>query len=115
PDTVRYLHERAADETGWLQRLSAIDVDTTLIWGLHDSVAPLRVANHVWQTYLRSKPGRNRYWVVPGADHYLQCDAPAELAQIIRLTMADDPVDLHTIGDRPDGAVLWDQSGRDHR
>ncbi|KMO84053.1 MAG: alpha/beta hydrolase [Mycolicibacterium rufum] len=115
PDTVRYLHERAADETGWLQRLSGIGVDTTLIWGLHDSVAPLRVANHVWQTYLRSKPGRNRYWVVPGADHYLQCDAPAELAQIIRLTMADGPVDLQTIGDRPDGAVLVDQSGGDDR
>lgn len=115
PDTVRYLHERAADETGWLQRLSGIGVDTTLIWGLHDSVAPLRVANHVWQTYLRSKPGRNRYWVIPGADHYLQCDAPAELAQIIRLTMADAPVELQTIGDRPDGAVLVDQSGGDHR
>ncbi|MGZ8802053.1 MAG: alpha/beta fold hydrolase, partial [Mycobacterium sp.] len=86
PDTVKYLHERAADETGWLERLSGIDVNTTLIWGLHDSVAPLRVANHVWQTYLRHKPSRNRYWVVPGADHYVQCDAPREVAQIIRLT-----------------------------
>lgn len=113
PDTIRYLHERAADEQGWLERLSRIDVDTTLVWGLHDSVAPLRVATHVWQTYLRSKPGRNRFWVVPGADHYLQCDAPAELAQIIRLTMAGDSLALQTLGDRPDGAVLVDQS--DHR
>ncbi|MBX7455464.1 alpha/beta hydrolase [Mycolicibacterium sp. 3033] len=110
PDTIQYLHERAADEQSWLQRLSGIDVDTTLIWGLHDSVAPLRVATHVWQTYLRSKPGRNRFWVVPGADHYLQCDAPAELAQIIRLSLAGGSVPLQTLGDRPDGAVLVDRS-----
>ncbi|MDY6997201.1 MAG: alpha/beta hydrolase [Actinomycetota bacterium] len=113
PDTVRYLHERAADETAWLERLSGIDVDTTLIWGLHDGVAPLRVANHVWQNYLRPKPGRNRYWVVPGADHYVQCDAPDEVAQIIRLSTAGGAVDLQTLGDRPDGAVLVDRSGED--
>ncbi|MEH3142708.1 MAG: alpha/beta fold hydrolase [Mycobacterium kyogaense] len=113
PDTIRYLHERAADEQSWLERLSGIDVDTTLIWGLHDSVAPLRVATHVWQTYLRSKPGRNRFWVVPGADHYVQCDAPAELARIIRMTMSEGAIALQTLGDRPDGAVLVDQS--DHR
>ena len=66
-DTVKYLHERAADETGWLERLAGIDVNTTLIWGLHDGVAPLRVANHVWQAYLKDKPGQSRFWVVPGA------------------------------------------------
>lgn len=114
PDTVRYLHERASDETGWLQRLSTIDVDTTLIWGLHDSVAPLRVANHVWQTYIKAKPGANRYWVVPGADHYVQCDAPDQVAQIIRLTTAGTAIDLQTLGDRPEGAVLVDRSDGDH-
>lgn len=113
PDTVRYLHERAADETSWLERLREIDVDTTLIWGLHDGVAPLRVANHVWQAYLKSKPGRNRYWVVPGADHYVQCDAPGEVAEIIRRTAAGGELDLQTVGDRPDGAVLVDRSGGD--
>lgn len=110
PDTVRYLHERAADETGWLERLSTIDVDTTLIWGLHDSVAPLRVANHVWQTYVKPKPGRNRYWVVPGADHYVQCDASGEVAQIIRLTAQGTGIELQTLGNRPEGAVLVDRS-----
>ncbi len=121
PDTVKYLHERAADETGWLERLSGIDVNTTLIWGLHDGVAPLRVANHVWQTYLKDKPGHSRYWVVPGADHYVQCDAPGELAQIIRLTTTSSSADggegtaiaLQTIGERPEGSVLVDQSGSD--
>ncbi|MEW5810007.1 MAG: alpha/beta fold hydrolase [Actinomycetota bacterium] len=111
PDTIRYLHERAAGEESWLQRLSEIDVDTTLIWGLHDTVAPLRVANHVWQNYLRDKPGRNRYWVVPEADHYVQCDAPAELAHIIRRTVGEPTLTLQTLDDRPDGAVLVDQSG----
>lgn len=43
----------------------------------------------------------------------MQCDAPAELAQIIRLTSTGDPIALQTLGDRPDGAVLIDQS--DHR
>nr|ABP45226.1 alpha/beta hydrolase fold protein [Mycolicibacterium gilvum PYR-GCK] len=113
PDTVRYLHERAADETGWLERLSTIPVDTTVIWGLHDAVAPLRVANHVWQTYVKPKPGRNHYWVVPTADHYVQCDAPAELAQIIRMTADGADIDLQTLGNRPDGAVLVDRSDGD--
>ncbi|MGD9622003.1 MAG: alpha/beta fold hydrolase [Mycolicibacterium sp.] len=117
PDTVKYLHERAADETGWLERFARIDVDTTLIWGLHDNVSPLRVANHVWQAYLRDKPGRSRYWVVPGADHYLQCDAPSELAEIIRMTTASSAegtqIALQTLGDRPSGSVLVDESGGD--
>jgi pimeloyl-ACP methyl ester carboxylesterase len=111
PDTIQYLHERAADETGWLEALSTSDVNTTVIWGVHDNVAPLRVPNHVWQTYLRNKPGRNRYWVIPGADHYLQCDAPGQLAQIVRLTAQGDDIPLQTLGNQPDGAVLVDQSG----
>ncbi|OBJ36735.1 hydrolase [Mycobacterium colombiense] len=111
PDTIQYLHERAADETGWLEALSTSDLNTTVVWGVHDNVAPLRVPNHVWQTYLKHKPGRNRYWVLPGADHYLQCDAPGQLAQIVRLTAQGDEIPLQTLGNRPDGAVLVDQSG----
>ena len=112
PDTVRYLHERATGETGWLEALRGVDVDVTLVWGLHDGVAPLRVANHVWREYLRDKPGRNRYWVIPGADHYVQCDAPTELAAIIRLTASGEDIALQTLGNRPDGAVLVDQKPR---
>ncbi len=111
PDTIQYLHERASDETGWLEALSKSDVNTTVVWGVHDNVAPLRVPNHVWQTYLKNKPGRNRYWVIPGADHYLQCDAPGQLAQVVRLTARGDDVPLQTLGNQPDGAVLVDQSG----
>lgn len=110
PDTVRYLHERAADETGWLEALHDVDVGMTLVWGVHDGVAPLRVANHVWQAHLRNMPGQSRYWVIPGADHYVQCDAPVQLATIIRITAAGEHIALQTLGDRPDGAVLIDQS-----
>ena len=109
PDTIAYLHERAADETKWLGALSESSINTTLVWGLHDNVSPVRVANHVWQEFLRDKPGRNRYWIVPGADHYLQCDAPAQLASIVRLTAEGGNIALQTLGDRPDGAVLVDQ------
>ena len=110
PDTIQYLHERAADETGWLEALSASDVNTTVVWGLHDNVSPLRVPNHVWQAYLKNKPGRNRYWVVPNADHYLQCDAPKQLAEIVRLTVRGEQIPLQTLGNQPDGAVLVDES-----
>lgn len=110
PDTIQYLHERAAGETQWLDQLAALSVDTTLVWGLHDSVSPLRVANYVWSTYIRDKPGRSRYWVVPGADHYVQCDAPAQLAEIVRLTASGAALDLQTLGDTSDGAMLVDQN-----
>lgn len=110
PDTIQYLNERAEGETGWLEALSMSPVNTTVVWGLHDSVAPLRVSNHVWQKYLKTKPGRNRYWVVPGADHYLQCDAPGQLAQIVRLTAQGGDIPLGTLDDQPGGAVLVDQS-----
>ncbi|GAB7145296.1 alpha/beta fold hydrolase [Mycobacterium riyadhense] len=111
PDTIQYLKERSAGETGWLETLSKIPLNVTLVWGLHDNVAPLRVANHVWQAYLRDMPGRSRYWVVPNADHYLQCDAPGQLAQIVRLTATGEDISLQTLGDQPDGAVLVDQLG----
>ncbi len=111
PDTIRYLHERAKDESEWLDTLSQSEVNTTLVWGIHDNVSPLRVANHVWQAFLKDKPGTNRYWIVPGADHYVQCDAPTQLAQIVRLTAAGLEIPLQTLGNQPDGAVLVDHSG----
>lgn len=110
PDVIQYLNERAADETSWLEALSKSDVPTTVVWGLHDNVSPVRVPNYVWHTYLKNKPGRNRYWVVPSADHYLQCDAPGQLAQIIRLTAEGGEIPLQTLGNQPDGAVLVDSA-----
>jgi pimeloyl-ACP methyl ester carboxylesterase len=115
PDTIQYLNERAADETNWLAALSMNPINTSLVWGLHDNVSPIRVANFVWQKFLQDKPGRNRYWILPTADHYLQCDAPAQLAQLVRLTAAEETTALGTLGGRPDGAVLVDQTSPDGR
>jgi pimeloyl-ACP methyl ester carboxylesterase len=106
PDTIQYLNERAEGETAWLDALAASPVDTTLVWGIHDNIAPVRVANHVWVHYLSRKPGRNRYWLLPSADHYLQCDAPRQLAQIIRLTIDGVDLDIQTLDAKPEGAVL---------
>lgn len=113
PDTIQYLNERAADETTWLAALSTNTINTSLVWGLHDSVSPIRVANFVWQQFLKNKPGRNRFWILPTADHYLQCDAPQQLAQVVRLTSAAGATSIGTLGDRPDGAVLADQTSSD--
>jgi pimeloyl-ACP methyl ester carboxylesterase len=110
PDTIQYLNERAKGETGWLEALSKSHVNTTVVWGIHDNISPLRVPNHIWHTYLKNKPGLNRYWVLPSADHYLQCDAPWQLAQIVRLTARGGDIALQTLGNQPDGAVLVDQS-----
>jgi pimeloyl-ACP methyl ester carboxylesterase len=115
PDTIQYLNERAADETNWLTALSKSAINTSLVWGLHDNVSPVRVANFVWQKFLKDKPGRNRYWLLPTADHYLQCDAPAQLAQLVRLTAAGETTELCTLGAQPDGAVLVDQTSSDSR
>lgn len=113
PDTIQYLHERAKDESAWLEAFTTSTVNTTLVWGLHDNVAPVRVANHVWRTFLSTKPGTNRYWIIPSADHYVQCDASDQLAEIIRLTVQGGSIALQTLGNRPDGAVLVDQTGSD--
>jgi hypothetical protein len=51
--------------------------------------------------------------LVPGADHYLQCDAPEQLAQIVRLTARGEDVSLQTLGNQPNGAVLVDFSDPD--
>lgn len=110
PDTIQYLNERAADETAWLEALSRNETNTSLVWGLHDNVSPVRVANFVWQAFIKDKPGRNRYWIMPTADHYVQCDAARQLAQVVRLTVNGEEISLQTLGDRPDGAVLVDQT-----
>jgi hypothetical protein len=45
---------------------------------------------------------------MPSADHYPQCDAPRQLAEIIRLTVEGVELDIQTLGGVPDGAVLVD-------
>ncbi len=75
-ETIQYLAERAEHERDWLEALSAQDLRTTVIWGMLDTVSPPRVGMHVWNEFLMFKPGRNRFYLVPEANHYLQVDRP---------------------------------------
>jgi pimeloyl-ACP methyl ester carboxylesterase len=75
-ETIQYLVERSADERQWLEALATSKVPTTVIWGLCDTVSPVRVASFVWNEYLMFKPGRNRLYFLPDANHYLQNDRP---------------------------------------
>src|SRR5262249_39950906 len=66
-ETIQYLVERSQHEESWLQALAALDVPTTFIWGVYDTVSPPRVVNYVWNHYMMMKPGRNALYYVPDA------------------------------------------------
>ena len=59
----------------------------TLIWGVYDTVSPPRVASYVWNEYLMFKPGNNRLYFVPDANHYLQCDRPDAFVEALLNTL----------------------------
>jgi pimeloyl-ACP methyl ester carboxylesterase len=80
-ETIQYLVERSQDEAAWLEALAALDVPTTFIWGVYDTVSPPRVVNYVWNEYMMRKPGRNSLYYVPDANHYLQNDQPDSLVE----------------------------------
>jgi pimeloyl-ACP methyl ester carboxylesterase len=82
-DTIQYLVERSKSEQGWLDELARSDVATTLVWGLYDTVSPLRVATYIWNTHLAIKPGQNEFWLLPRANHYLQHDQPREFVEVV--------------------------------
>jgi pimeloyl-ACP methyl ester carboxylesterase len=82
-ETIQYLIERATDEQAWLTELSQAQFPVTMIWGLCDRVAPPRVASYVWNEYLMRKPGGNRLYFVPDANHYLQVDRPDAFVQVL--------------------------------
>jgi pimeloyl-ACP methyl ester carboxylesterase len=75
-ETIQYLAERSKDEQGWLTALAGARFPVTVIWGLSDTVSPPRVASYVWNEYLMLKPGGNRLYFIPDANHYLQADRP---------------------------------------
>jgi len=84
PATIQYLNERKEMEVTYLQVLARSAVPVTLIWGVHDMIAPLRVADYVWNTALKTRKAAGAYWIVPCGNHYLQHDQPAAIAGIIR-------------------------------
>ena len=64
----------------------------TVIWGLYDTVSPPRVASYVWNQYLMLKPGGNRLYFIPDANHYLQVNRPEAFVKVLLHTLepADD-------------------------
>jgi pimeloyl-ACP methyl ester carboxylesterase len=110
-ETIQYLVERSQDEDSWLRALAAMDVPTTFIWGVDDTVSPPRVVNYVWNEYMMTKPGRNALYYVPDANHYLQNDQPASVVETI-LHALEAPADAPpgAIAQRSASPVLVDRS-----
>jgi pimeloyl-ACP methyl ester carboxylesterase len=110
-ETIQYLVERSIDEETWLRSLAATELPTTVIWGIYDAVAPLRVATHTWHQHLMFKPGRNALYLIPGANHYLQNDRPDAFVQVL-LHALDSPADAPpgALGDGVDAPILFDRS-----
>jgi pimeloyl-ACP methyl ester carboxylesterase len=89
---IQYLVERSKDEQAWLTALAGAPFPVTVIWGLYDTVSPPRVASYVWNEYLMLKPGTNRLYFIPDANHYLQVDRPDVFVTVLlhALEPADD-------------------------
>jgi pimeloyl-ACP methyl ester carboxylesterase len=110
-ETIQYLVERSVDEGSWLQSLAATDVPTTLIWGVYDTIAPIRVAAHVWHEHLMFKPGRNALYLIPGANHYVQNDRPEAFVQVLEHALdAPDDAAPGALGEAVDAPLLFDRS-----
>ena len=91
--------------------LAATTVPATLIWGVYDTVSPIRVANHVWHEHLMFKPGRNAFYLIPGANHYVQNDRPDAFVQTLAHALdAPDDTAPGALSDALDAPVLVDRS-----
>jgi pimeloyl-ACP methyl ester carboxylesterase len=110
-DTIQYLVERSEHEQEWLEALAASPVPTTLVWGLYDTVSPLRVPAHVWSRYLAGKPGVNEFWLLPRANHYLQHDQPQEFAAAVTAALSrSSPEAPGPLSAEPGAPILVDRS-----
>ncbi len=110
-DTIQYLVERSEHEQEWLEALAGSPVPTTLIWGLYDVVSPLRVAAHVWSTYLANKPSVNEFWLLPRANHYLQHDQPQEFVEAVTAVLSGhSPEAPGPLSAAPGAPILVDRS-----
>lgn len=110
-ETIQYLVERSQDEDSWLRALAALEVPTTFIWGVYDTVSPPRVVSYVWNEYMMQKPGRNSLYFVPDANHYLQNDQPEALVEtFLHALEAPDDTPPGAIASRPGSPLLVDRS-----
>jgi pimeloyl-ACP methyl ester carboxylesterase len=89
---IQYLVERSRDEQAWLATLATASFPVAVIWGVYDTVSPPRVASYVWNQYLMLKPGGNRLYFIPDANHYVQVDRPDAFVEVLlhALEPADD-------------------------
>lgn len=110
----RYLLERAANEVRWLENLPRSPIPVAYLWGLADGVNPVRIATHVWSTYLDERDAPGSFWLLPLAAHYPQRESPEAVAKVVRLALSgqlpdrEDEADfMREYGNRraPDEAV----------
>jgi pimeloyl-ACP methyl ester carboxylesterase len=87
PETIQYLNERAQFEVSFLENLGRSTVPVTIVWGVHDMVSPVRVAEYVWSHYVEPRPVAGAFWIAPCGNHYVQHDQPQALAQIVRTAL----------------------------
>jgi pimeloyl-ACP methyl ester carboxylesterase len=110
-ETIQYLVERSEHEESWLEALAAMDVPTTFIWGVYDTISPPRVVNYVWDTYMMKKPGRNLLYYMPDANHYLQNDQPDAFVEVfLHALEAPDGTPPGAIAERLGSPLLVDRS-----
>ncbi len=86
----KYLLERVANEYRWLDNLPVSPIPVAYVWGLLDTVNPVRIANHVWSTYLNDRAVESSLWYMPTAGHYPQRDQPEEMAKVVRLALTGE-------------------------
>lgn len=83
----KYLLERAENEFSWLDNLPRSPVPVAYLWGLTDTVNPIRIPNYVWLNYLNERDVESSFWVLPTAGHYPQRDKPEQVEKIIRIAL----------------------------
>ena len=83
----KYLLERAENEFDWLDNLPQSPVPVAYLWGLTDTVNPIRIPNYVWLNYLNERDVESSFWVLPTAGHYPQREKPEQVEKIIRLAL----------------------------
>ena len=86
---IQYLNQRHKHENEWLANLQKSTVPTTIIWGVDDPVATLKVSDFVWNKILKNRQTKAWYWQLPMANHYLQNDQPEVINLIIRQALGE--------------------------
>lgn len=95
----RYLLERQTNEVRWLENLPRSPVPVAYLWGLGDSVNPVRISHHVWDAYLNDREAQSSFWILPAAAHYPQRESPEAVAKIVRMALSGQLPDRESEGD----------------